>query len=113
MAVRCRKGPVRPLLGLVIAVLVLLVNTAEASTVRVDNGRALVEAIADATVDRVVVSQPIALQPSDFPEHVIKLNRSLTLTSDPAGPHMVRMSVQRALNFSVINTGRQRTCVQL
>jgi hypothetical protein len=69
--------------------LLLCVETVVGGTLSVGSGKELVQALQDINIDSISIDRPIRLENGDFPSHIIKLNRNLTISSPPEGPHQV------------------------
>jgi hypothetical protein len=69
--------------------LLLSLEASCGSPVRVGSGKELVQAVQDISIEHISVDRPIRLENGDFPSHIIKLNRNLTISSPPEGPHQV------------------------
>jgi hypothetical protein len=69
--------------------LYLSLRTINGAEVVVSNGRELVQALQDSSIERISVDRPIRLENDDFPAQIIKLNRNLTIYSPQEGPHQV------------------------
>lgn len=71
-------------------VLLLIVQLATASsTVHVSDGRSLVAAITNSAVSNITLDNDVRLSSGDWPDGVYRLNRNLTIQSDPHGRHLV------------------------
>jgi hypothetical protein len=69
--------------------LVLSLEASSGSSLSVGSGRELVQALQDIGIEHISVDRPIRLENGDFPSHIIKLNRNLTISSPSEGPHQV------------------------
>lgn len=87
------RGLPRTSAARVVALLVALAPLVAAvggATASVGACAALADALRDPGVWRITVSASFRCAPADFPGLPIRLERNVTVTSDPAGPHKVR-----------------------
>eukprot|EP00775_Hariotina_reticulata_P010179 gene10179-10339_t len=70
-------------------VLLLIVQLATASsTVHVSDGKSLVAAFTNSSVSSITLDNDVRLSSGDWPDGVYRLNRNLTIKSDPHGRHL-------------------------